>query len=117
MFREGFPTAHRVNGIPMTINYISFMFFKTQETILKFDDPELVLAATKLYTEESLTILRGQGLDVFTSQTCSYPKDLDFLEAFSMRSVSVFRFAMKFMQLFCENKEDYTYFVTLLGKS
>lgn len=102
--------------IPETVTTIGFAFFKVQEAFLKLNDPRIVLAVTKIYTEEMLNLFRGQGMELYLSKKIPGLTEEEFLQTTGLRSAVAFTTVVRIMQEFSENKIDLSRFCVLLGK-
>ncbi|XP_047116254.1 geranylgeranyl pyrophosphate synthase isoform X2 [Schistocerca piceifrons] len=87
VLRRGIPVAHSIYGVASTINAANYVFFIALERVLGLGHPE----ATTVYTEQLLELHRGQ------------------------ETGGLFMLAIRLMQLFSENKADFTKLAAVLG--
>ncbi|KAG8220471.1 isoprenoid synthase domain-containing protein [Butyriboletus roseoflavus] len=94
--RRGQPVAHRIYGVPQTINtanYVYFLAYKELAALRGHDsgDANRVVANKDLdlvVTEELLSLHRGQGLEIFWRDTLQCPTE---------KTGGLFRIAIKLM--------------------
>jgi geranylgeranyl pyrophosphate synthase len=99
--RRGFPVAHRIFGIPQTINSANFMYFQAQSRLSQLHQPD----AFEIFTEELLRLHRGQGMDLHWRDSLTCPTEEDYIEMISNKTGGLFRLAIKLMQLQSESSQ------------
>ncbi|KAJ5855860.1 geranylgeranyl pyrophosphate synthase (AtmG) [Penicillium soppii] len=109
--RRGFPVAHRIFGIPQTINSANFMYFQAQSRLSQLHQPD----AFEIFTEELLRLHRGQGMDLHWRDSLTCPTEEDYIEMISNKTGGLFRLAIKLMQLQSESSQDYVPLAETLG--
>lgn len=85
--RRGQPVAHRIYGIPQTINtanYVYFLAYKELAALRDHDsrDTNRVVPNQDLdlvVTEELLSLHRGQGLEIFWRDTLQCPTEEEYI--------------------------------------
>lgn len=85
--RRGQPVAHRIYGVPQTINtanYVYFLAYKELAALRGHDsgDTDRVVANKDLdlvVTEELLSLHRGQGLEIFWRDTLQCPTESEYV--------------------------------------
>ena len=91
--RRGVPVAHSIFGIAQTINSANYVYFCALQELLKLNNPE----AIRIYTDELLSLHRGQGMDLFWRDTLTCPSEDDYLEMVGNKTGGLFRLAIKLM--------------------
>lgn len=61
VLRRGIPVAHKIFGVPSTINSANYVMFIALEQIQALGKPE----AVQVFTEQMLELHRGQGMDIY----------------------------------------------------
>lgn len=63
--RRGFPVAHAVYGVPLTLNAANYVYFLALQRVQRLGHSD----AVTIYTEQMLELHRGQGMDIFWRET------------------------------------------------
>ncbi|KDN48185.1 terpenoid synthase [Tilletiaria anomala UBC 951] len=101
--RRGIPVAHRIYGIPQTINTANYVYFLVFEEIFKMSsshDSAYPLAAgrvERLVAEEMINLHRGQGMDLFWRDSLTCPTEEEYVEMVINKTGGLFRIALKLM--------------------
>ncbi|CAH0729177.1 unnamed protein product, partial [Brenthis ino] len=108
--RRGVPAAHRVYGVPMTINAAGHIYFLTLSKASKIDRriPEIL-------SNECLNGVRGQGVDIYWRENFICPTEEQYMEMVKRKTGIFFNMNYRLMQLFSENKTDYSKLVNMIG--
>ena len=61
VLRRGQPVAHKVYGIPSTINSANYVMFIGLERVLDLDHPQ----AVHVFCQQMLELHRGQGIELY----------------------------------------------------
>ncbi|KAJ6137342.1 geranylgeranyl pyrophosphate synthetase [Penicillium samsonianum] len=109
--RRGLPVAHRIFGIPQTINSANFIYFQAQSRLTNLHQPE----AFEIFTEELLKLHRGQGMDIHWRDSLTCPTEEEYIEMISNKTGGLFRLAIRLMQLESESSQDYVPLAETLG--
>ncbi|KAI9573177.1 isoprenoid synthase domain-containing protein [Boletus coccyginus] len=115
--RRGQPVAHRIYGVPQTINtanYVYFLAYKELAALRGHDpgDADRVVQNKDLdlvVTEELLSLHRGQGLEIFWRDTLQCPTEEEYVAMVNNKTGGLFRVAVKLMMA------DYVPLVNLFG--
>ncbi|KAG9313652.1 isoprenoid synthase domain-containing protein [Chiua virens] len=111
--RRGQPVAHRIYGVPHTINTANYVYFLAYKELaaLRGHDPGNVsdrVVANKdldlVVTEEMLSLHRGQGLEIFWRDTLQCPTEEEYISMVNNKTGGLFRIAVKLMMA-VRNKE------------
>ncbi|VVD03976.1 unnamed protein product, partial [Leptidea sinapis] len=97
--RRGVPTAHSTFGLPLTVNSIA----------------HLLLLAALIFSEEGLELFRGQGAEVYTRDNFICPTEEDYMTTQAKKLRGIFNLCFRLMQLFSDDKTDYSDFVVKLS--
>lgn len=111
ILRRGIPVAHSIYGIASTINAANYVIIIALEKTLKLGHP----LATTVYTEQLLELHRGQGLEIYWRDNFQCPTEDEYKEMTMKKTGGLFMFAIRLMQLFSDNKSDFTKLSSLLG--
>lgn len=111
ILRRGIPVAHSIYGVASTINAANYVLFLALEKVQLLDHPE----ATKVYTEQLLELHRGQGMEIYWRDNFSCPSESDYKLMTIRKTGGLFMLAIRLMQLFSKNKDDYSKLTAILG--
>ncbi|KAK3590946.1 hypothetical protein CHS0354_034516 [Potamilus streckersoni] len=103
--------AHKIYGVPHTINSANYVYFLGLEKALKLDHPEV----TKVFTEQILELHRGQGMDIYWRDTVCCPSEEQYKIMVIRKTGGLFGLAVRSMQLFSANKSDFKPLLDTLG--
>ncbi|XP_017091031.1 terpene synthase isoform X2 [Drosophila bipectinata] len=107
----GVPVAHSIYGVASTINAANYALFLALEKVQQLGHPE----ATKVYTEQLLELHRGQGMEIYWRDSFTCPSESDYKLMTVRKTGGLFMLAIRLMQLFSTNKEDYSKLTAILG--
>jgi geranylgeranyl diphosphate synthase type 3 len=94
LLRRGLPVAHSIFGTAQTINSANYVYFQALQELQKLNNPKVIT----IYTEELLSLHRGQGMDLFWRDSLTCPSEDDYLEMVGNKTGGLFRLAIKLMQ-------------------
>ncbi|KAK7045461.1 hypothetical protein VNI00_007714 [Paramarasmius palmivorus] len=81
--RRGHPVAHKIYGIPQSINSANYVYFLAFQEISKLRDssrhPEAGPDVDAIVTAELLSLHRGQGLDLFWRDSLQCPTEEEYI--------------------------------------
>lgn len=92
--RRGVPTAHKIYGVPTTINSANYVYFLALQRVLRLRSP----AAVDTFTDEMLQLHRGQGMEIYWRDSVVCPSEAEYLQMVSNKTGGLFRLAIKLMQ-------------------
>ncbi|KLO15127.1 terpenoid synthase [Schizopora paradoxa] len=117
--RRGTPVAHRIYGIPQTINSANYVYFLAYQELFNLRDTNLGTPANldKIVTEELLNLHRGQGLELLWRDSLQCPTEEEYVNMVNNKTGGLFRLAVKLMMACAsQNQEtDYVPLVNLIG--
>lgn len=111
ILRRGIPVAHSIYGVASTINAANYVLFIALERVLSLNHPE----ATTVYTEQLLELHRGQGMEIYWRDNYTCPSVEEYQQMTKRKTGGLFMLAIRLMQLFSENKADFTKLTGILG--
>ncbi|CAH2105313.1 unnamed protein product [Euphydryas editha] len=104
------PAAHCIYGVPLTINAsIQALLLVLQRA------SNLSSEACKVIIEEYLEAIRGQGIEIYWRDNFICPTEEQFRKMLERKSCRFLMLIVRFIQLFSENKTDYTKLIVILG--
>ncbi|KAI9203490.1 geranylgeranyl pyrophosphate synthase [Polychytrium aggregatum] len=109
--RRGIPVAHKIYGVPLTINCANHVYFLALQKLLQLNCAEIV----KVFTEELLLLHRGQGMELYWRDSCICPSEEEYLEMIGNKTGGLLRLAVKMMEIASGCKSDYVPLVDILG--
>ncbi|KIK77660.1 hypothetical protein PAXRUDRAFT_834931 [Paxillus rubicundulus Ve08.2h10] len=124
--RRGQPVAHRIYGVPQTINtanYVCFLAYKELAALRNHTSGNQATRAVAnedldlIVTEELLFLHRGQGLEIFWRDSLQCPTEEEYISMVNNKTGGLFRIAVKLMMA-CATKNitvDYVPLVNLFG--
>lgn len=111
--RRGIPVAHKIYGIPQTINCANYVYFQVFQEIqslensLKDSNSTSTSASeeikrksdsiSNLVTSELLNLHRGQGMDLFWRDSLICPTEEEYVEMVNNKTGGLFRIALGLM--------------------
>ncbi|EEZ99093.1 terpene synthase [Tribolium castaneum] len=111
ILRRGVPVAHSIYGVPSTINAANYVIFIALQRVLELNHPE----AVSVYTQQVLELHRGQGMEIYWRDSYTCPTEDEYKQMTIRKTGGLFMLAIRLMQLFSENKADYTKLTGILG--
>lgn len=87
--------AHSIFGIAQTINSANYAYFLAQQELCKLGDK----LAFEVFTEELLSLHRGQGMELYWRDSLICPTEEEYLDMVSKKTGGLFRLAIKLMQI------------------
>ncbi|RPD57345.1 terpenoid synthase [Lentinus tigrinus ALCF2SS1-7] len=130
--RRGVPVAHKIYGIPQTINSANYVYFLAYQQLFALRsgigvDAETSSDATKrlvpfkeldrIVTEELMSLHRGQGLELLWRDSLQCPTEEQYVSMVNDKTGGLFRVAVKLMMA-CSTTNidvDYVPLVNLFG--
>ncbi|KDQ20093.1 hypothetical protein BOTBODRAFT_142693 [Botryobasidium botryosum FD-172 SS1] len=115
--RRGAPVAHKIYGIPQTINSANYVYFLAYKELFLLRDastsnpPEL----DRIVTDELLNLHRGQGLDLFWRDSLTCPTEEEYINMVNNKTGGLLRVAIKLMMAVSASDVDYVPLVNLIG--
>ncbi|KAF9350448.1 geranylgeranyl pyrophosphate synthetase [Mortierella sp. AD094] len=109
--RRGQPVAHKIFGVPATINCANYVYFLALAELSKIQNPKML----PIVTEELLSLHRGQGMEMLWRDSLTCPTEEEYITMVNDKTGGLLRLAVKLMQAGGDCKEDYVHLVELIG--
>jgi len=117
--RRGIPVAHKIYGIPQTINSANYVYFLAYQELSVLHPPNHRSASDlwKLVNDELLRLHRGQGMDLYWRDSLTCPTEEEYIQMVKNKTGGLFRIAIKLMTAMSPLTElpDYVPLVDLIG--
>ncbi|KAF8510490.1 terpenoid synthase [Gautieria morchelliformis] len=118
--RRGQPVAHKIYGIPQTVNSANYVYFLAYKELfaLRDEGPDIVGAEQQLdrvVTDELLNLHRGQGLDLLWRDSLTCPTEEEYIHMVNNKTGGLFRIAIKLMMAKSSSQVDYVPLVNLFS--
>ncbi|KAJ9090114.1 geranylgeranyl pyrophosphate synthetase [Entomophthora muscae] len=110
--RRGNPVAHRIYGVPITINCANYVYFLALEEVIKLGNPRLV----QIFSEELRNLHRGQGMDLHWRERNVCPTQQEYLDMISNKTGGLLRLGIKMMQVLGDEASDFIPLVDIVGQ-
>ncbi|XP_050685546.1 terpene synthase-like [Leptidea sinapis] len=111
LVRRSVPAAHLIYGEPLTSNASMHVMTLCLEKLLSLGHPMI----GKLYCENFLENIRGQGKEIYWRERFQCPSEKQYKYMCMQKTGNMFNLAYKVMQLFSNDKRDFTKLVKNLG--
>ncbi|KAJ8951201.1 hypothetical protein NQ314_007702 [Rhamnusium bicolor] len=111
ILRRGIPVAHSIYGVASTINTANYTSFIALERVVELNNPE----AISITLEQILELYRGQGMEIYWRDNFTCPTEEEYKQMVIRKTGGLFMLAIRLMQLFSDNKADYTRITGILG--
>ncbi|KAJ3757192.1 farnesyltranstransferase [Lentinula raphanica] len=118
--RRGRPVAHKVYGIPQTINTANYVYFLAFQELFTLSSS---LARSEDYdlhaivNSELLSLHRGQGLEILWRDSLRCPSEEEYIDMVNNKTGGLLRIGIKLMMACSTTKTDVDYvpLVNLIG--
>ncbi|CAH0559224.1 unnamed protein product [Brassicogethes aeneus] len=111
ILRRGIPVAHSIYGVASTINSANYASFIAFERVMDLEHPE----AVGITLQQILELYRGQGMEIYWRDNFTCPSEEEYNQMVIRKTGGLFMLAIRLMQLFSENKSDFTKLAGTLG--
>jgi len=101
--RRGVPVAHKIFGIPSTINCANYVYFLALERCHALRNDE----AMRVFVGELLNLHRGQGQDIAWRDSGHCPTESEYLAMVVDKTGGLFRLAVGLLQAFASPSSKY----------
>ncbi|XP_038221315.1 geranylgeranyl pyrophosphate synthase-like [Zerene cesonia] len=108
--RRGLPAAHCVYGVPWAVNTSVHVFM-----LILLKCCKLGAKAQQTFSEQSLELIRGQGKEIYWRDSFICPTEEEYKAMLQQKTGGMFNLACQLMQIFSDNKTDYSNFAKTLG--
>lgn len=111
ILRRGVPVAHNIFGVASTINSANYVYFLGLEKCLELGSPQAMV----VFTEQCLELHRGQGMEIYWRDNYICPTEAEYSRMVKRKTGGLFGLAVRLMQLFSDNKSNFTPLIGTLG--
>ncbi|GAA5916861.1 hypothetical protein JCM8208_001936 [Rhodotorula glutinis] len=114
--RRGMPVAHKIYGIPQTINSANYVYFLAFQALQRIR-PRPGVKVEEMVTDELLNLHRGQGMDLFWRENLICPTEPEYIDMVNNKTGGLFRIAIKLMMAASPESppRDYVPLANLIG--
>ncbi|KAJ7176600.1 isoprenoid synthase domain-containing protein [Mycena filopes] len=118
--RRGAPVAHKIYGIPQTINTANYVYFLAYQELLTLSPPGSTPSQTELIsiiTSELISLHRGQGLELLWRDSLTCPSEDQYVNMVNDKTGGLLRIGIKLLMA-CGTTNldiDYVPLVNLIG--
>lgn len=109
----GIPVAHKIYGIASTINAGNYVLVLALAKVHSLGHP----LAQQVVTEQLLELHRGQGMEIYWRDNFICPTEAEYKQMVIRKTGGLFMLAIRLMQLFSDDKKDFTKLTAILGLS
>ncbi|KAG5635821.1 hypothetical protein H0H81_010008 [Sphagnurus paluster] len=118
--RRGQPVAHKIYGIPQTINTANYVFFLAYQELFTLRDesePTGGRGLDAIVTEELLSLHRGQGLEILWRDSLTCPSEEEYVSMVNNKTGGLLRIGIKLMMACSTSNTSVNYvpLVNLIG--
>ncbi|KNZ72240.1 Geranylgeranyl pyrophosphate synthase, partial [Termitomyces sp. J132] len=120
--RRGQPVAHKIYGIPQTINTANYVFFLAYQELFSLNTSEAETGGQgrkfdAIVTEELLALHRGQGLELYWRDSLQCPTEEEYISMVNNKTGGLLRIGIKLMVMCSTNNVEVNYIplVNLVG--
>jgi len=102
--RRGVPVAHKIYGVPTTLNTANYVYFLALEKCLLLQNAN----AMKVFTSELLNLHRGQAHDILWRDSGQCPSEDEYKAMVLDKTGGLFRLAVGLMQACSDDQTDFS---------
>ncbi|KAF9449268.1 terpenoid synthase [Macrolepiota fuliginosa MF-IS2] len=115
--RRGQPVAHKIYGIPQTINSANYAYFLAYQQLFALRQNSKASDLDALVTSELLSLHRGQGLEILWRDSLRCPTEDEYIQMVNNKTGGLLRIGIRLMMACAtENTDiDYIPLVNLIG--
>lgn len=112
--RRGIPVAHKIYGVPQTINTANYVYFLVFSEIFRMNEDSSASSSSgstspplspmmqkatveRLVVDELINLHRGQGMDLLWRDSLICPTEEEYVEMVNNKTGGLFRIAVKLM--------------------
>ncbi|KAJ3481648.1 hypothetical protein NLI96_g7519 [Meripilus lineatus] len=118
--RRGVPAAHKIYGIPQTINCANYAYFLAYQELFSLRDEHADSSSDterksvdqeldRLVTSELLCLHRGQGLEILWRDSLQCPTEAEYISMVNNKTGGLFRVGIKLMMACATQNTDVDY--------
>ncbi|KAK2459436.1 hypothetical protein APHAL10511_008547 [Amanita phalloides] len=106
--RRGHPVAHKIYGVPQTINSANYVYFLVYQQLFALRNDGLA-DIDKIVNDELLSLHRGQGKDIMWRDTFQCPTEEEYISMVKQKSGGLLRIGIKLMTACATTNKDVDY--------
>ncbi|KAJ7216255.1 isoprenoid synthase domain-containing protein [Mycena rebaudengoi] len=99
--RRGKPVAHKIYGIPQTINTANYIYFLAYQELLALSGGEGSVSSHKelvqIITPELISLHRGQGLEILWRDSLTCPSEAEYVAMVNNKTGGLLRIGIKLL--------------------
>ncbi|KAG0325159.1 geranylgeranyl pyrophosphate synthetase [Dissophora globulifera] len=111
VLRRGEPAAHKIFGIPATINCANYVYFMALAELAKIHNSDMI----SIFTGTLKLCFASSGMDLLWRDSMSCPTEEEYVAMVIDKRGGLFRLAVKLMQAASGSQVDYVPLVELLA--
>ncbi|KAL7010031.1 hypothetical protein EMMF5_000050 [Cystobasidiomycetes sp. EMM_F5] len=93
VLRRGSPVAHKIYGIPQTINCANYVYFQAYQKLFELQTHAVDGAnLLEIVNDELLNLHRGQGMDLYWRDSLTCPTEQEYIDMVSNNTLLTHRF-------------------------
>ncbi|KAJ3623668.1 hypothetical protein MTP99_017340 [Tenebrio molitor] len=109
--RGGIPTAHLIYGTAKTLNTANYIALVEMKKLLGVQEPKVIDYCIEL----GLELFRSQGMEVYYKDRFICPTESEYIEFTGGKFGSLLTFSVRLLQLFSNNKTDFSVLIQKLS--
>ncbi|CAH1375960.1 unnamed protein product [Tenebrio molitor] len=109
--RGGIPTAHLIYGTAKTLNTANYVALVEMKKLLGVQEPKVIDYCIEL----GLELFRSQGMEVYYKDRFICPTESEYIEFTGGKFGSLLIFSVRLLQLFSNNKTDFSVLIQKLS--
>ncbi|XP_068914929.1 terpene synthase-like isoform X2 [Tenebrio molitor] len=109
--RGGIPTAHLIYGTAKTLNTANYIALVEMKKLLGVQEPKVI----DYIIELGLELFRSQGMEVYYKDRFICPTESEYIEFTGGKFGSLLTFSVRLLQLFSNNKTDFSVLIQKLS--
>lgn len=114
--RRGIPVAHKIYGVPQTINSANYVYFLAYKELFALRAAgQSHERLDEIVNEEFLNLHRGQGIEMFWRDSLQCPTEDEYISMVQNKTGGLLRLAIKLMMAKSSSTVDYVPLVDLIG--
>jgi len=97
--RRGSPVAHKIYGVPQTINSANYVYFLAMNELSQLEPEQHYTdhSLQKLVTDELLNLHRGQGLELYWRDSLVCPTEEEYVSMVNNKTGGLLRIGIRLM--------------------
>ncbi|RNA07222.1 geranylgeranyl pyrophosphate synthase, partial [Brachionus plicatilis] len=109
--RRGLPAAHKVFGVPLTINCANLAYFQALRKCIDLGEPKIV----PIFTDQLIELHRGQGMDIWFRDNYQCPSEEQYFDLIKKKTGGLFKLAVLLMKCYSSDCRDFNTLMEPIG--